>query len=151
MPKWCFKCRGLVDAVDGACATCGARIADAVDGAGLTKPKPLPGAGALGFVSESKLVQFLSKQYGVPEINLAEWEISSDVLALVPKDLARRLCLIPVTRGAGSSISIAMADPSDTAAINEIRERTGLEVHVSVASDKSIAHAINTRYDQDGR
>lgn len=146
MPKWCFKCRGIVDTRDGACSVCGSPIADAVHGAGHNLAKPAPGVGPPGFVSASRLVQYLSQQYGVPEINLDEFNIADDVLALVPKEIALRLSLIPVNLGPGRSLVVAMADPSNIEAISEIAELSGLQIQVTVAAKSAIVSAVATRY-----
>ncbi len=146
MPKWCFKCRGIVDTRESRCSVCGSPIADVVHDAGLNRPRPTPAAGTPGFVPGSKLVQFLSQQYGVAEINLEEVDSSDDALALVPEEIALRLCLIPVHLGAGGSLTIAMADPSNIEALSEIRKLTGHEIHVTVAASRAITSAIASRY-----
>src|SRR5687767_14124531 len=66
----------------------------------------------VGAIQEEDLTQFLSKQYGVPAINLQEFEIEEDVLQLVPKDVAQKHRIIPVNR-AGASLIVAMSDPSN--------------------------------------
>ena len=87
----------------------------------------------LGIIDEEELTTFLSKQYGVPSINLAEFEISPDVLQLVPPELAKRHQLIPVNR-AGATLIVAMSDPSNIYAIDDLKFRTGLNIEVVVAS-----------------
>src|SRR5579863_9272272 len=66
----------------------------------------------LGFVQENDLIGFLSKQYRVPSINLNDFEIDADVAKLVPREVCEKHMLVPVNR-AGSSLIIAMADPSN--------------------------------------
>src|SRR5258706_13108496 len=67
---------------------------------------------ALGFIQEGDLISFLSRQYGVPSIQLGDFEIEPDVLKLVPQDAAEKHVFIPVA-GSGAHLIIAMADPSN--------------------------------------
>lgn len=103
----------------------------------------------LGFIEETELTQFLSKQYGVPAINLSEFEIEQDVIALVPRELADKHQLIPVNR-AGASLIVAMSDPSNIFAIDDIKFRTSYNIEVVVASEASIQEAITKYYDNGG-
>ncbi|MCP4503298.1 MAG: type IV-A pilus assembly ATPase PilB [Deltaproteobacteria bacterium] len=99
----------------------------------------------LGFIEESELTQFLSKQYGVPAINLADFEIESDVIALIPKDVAQKHQIIPVNR-AGASLIVAMSDPSNIFAIDDIKFLTGYNIEVVVASEAAIAESWEKYY-----
>lgn len=101
----------------------------------------------LGFIEESELTQFLSKQYGVPAINLSEFDIEADVIALIPKDVAGKHMLIPVNR-AGASLIVAMSDPSNIFAIDDIKFLTGYNIEVVVASEAAITDAIDRYYNQ---
>ena len=107
-------------------------------GASLTK---------LGFLKEEDLAAFLSRQYGVPSINLNEFEIDESVIKLVPADVVQKYQLIPVNR-AGSTLIVAMADPSNIFAIDDIKFMTGYNVEVVVTSEASIKTAIDKYYDQ---
>jgi type IV pilus assembly protein PilB len=99
----------------------------------------------LGFIGEEELTQFLSKQYGVPAINLAEFEIDPEVIKLIPKDVADKHQVIPINR-AGATLIVAMADPSNIFAIDDIKFLTGYNVEAVVASEDSIKKAIEQRY-----
>ena len=99
----------------------------------------------VGAIQEDDLTQFLSKQYGVPAINLSEFDIDRDVIALVPKEVAERHRVVPVNR-AGSSLIIAIADPSNILAIDDLKFVTGYNIEVVVASDVSISEAIEKYY-----
>jgi type IV pilus assembly protein PilB len=101
----------------------------------------------LGIIEEQQLTTFLSKQYAVPSINLTEWEIGSDIIALVPAELAKRHQLIPVNR-AGATLIVAMADPSNIYAIDDLKFRTGLNIDVAVASEGAIEEAIVRYYEK---
>lgn len=99
----------------------------------------------LGFITEDKLVAFLSKQYGVPAINLAEYKIDSAVIKLVPADMAKKYLIMPVAR-VGATITIAMADPSNVFAIDDVKFMTGYNVEVVVSSETAIIGGITTHY-----
>ncbi len=101
----------------------------------------------LGFLEETELSDFVAKQYGVPSIDLDEFEIDDAVVALVPEEVALKHTVIPVNR-AGSTLVIASADPSNILAIDDIKFLTGYDVEVVVASDESIKRAIDKCYDQ---
>jgi type IV pilus assembly protein PilB len=99
----------------------------------------------LGYIEENELTQFLSKQYGVPAINLSEFEIDAEVIRLVPEDVAEKHQVIPVNR-AGASLIVAMADPSNIFAIDDLKFLTGYNIEVVVASDGAIKDAIEKYY-----
>jgi len=101
----------------------------------------------LGFLNEDELATFLSRQYGVPSINLAEFEIDSSVIRLVPPEVAQKYQIVPVNR-AGSTLIVAMSDPSNIFAIDDIKFMTGYNVEVVVAPETSIKNAIDSYYDQ---
>jgi type IV pilus assembly protein PilB len=101
----------------------------------------------LGIINEEDLTTFLSKQYGVPSINLGEFEISAEVIQLVPPELAKRHQLIPVNR-AGATLIVAMSDPSNIYAIDDLKFRTGLNIEVVVASEVAIDEAITRYYEK---
>src|SRR5882762_3301729 len=91
----------------------------------------------LGVVKEDDLTQFLAKQYGVPAINLAEFDIEAEVIALIPKDVARKHRVIPVNR-AEKTLIVAMSDPSNILAIDDLKFLTGYNIEVVVASELSV-------------
>jgi type IV pilus assembly protein PilB len=101
----------------------------------------------LGVIQEEDLTQFLSRQYGVPAINLAEFDIEPEIIALVPKDVAQRHRTIPVNR-AGSSLIVAMADPSNITAIDDLKFVTGYNIEVVVASEVAITTALQKYFEQ---
>jgi type IV pilus assembly protein PilB len=101
----------------------------------------------LGMIEESELTSFLSKQYGVPAINLSEFEIDQEVINLVPREVAEKHSLVPFNRS-GSTISVAMSDPSNIFAIDDVKFITGYNVEVMVASEQSIKSSIERYYAQ---
>lgn len=101
----------------------------------------------LGFVEEEELADFLSKQYGVPSINLAEFEVDLEVIKLVPEEQAKKHLLIPINR-AGSTLVVAMSDPSNMFAVSDIEFLTGYKVEVVVAPEASIKEAVDRYYQE---
>jgi type IV pilus assembly protein PilB len=102
---------------------------------------------ALGFLEENELTDFVAKQYGVPSINLDEFEIESAVIALIPEEVAAKHVVIPVNR-AGSTLILATSDPSNIFALDDIKFLTGYNIQPVVASEDSIKRAIDRYYDQ---
>src|SRR2546425_821870 len=99
----------------------------------------------LGFINEEQLIGFLSRQYGVPSITLAQLEIDPTVLRLVPAPTARKYEVIPV-RKMGNSLAVAMADPTNVFALDDIAFMTNLQVLPLVASQTAIRKAIDRNY-----
>src|SRR5258707_6453091 len=99
----------------------------------------------LGYISDGEITNFLSAQYRVPAINLDEYEIDPDVLKLVSKDVCDKHKIIPVSR-AGASLIMAMADPTNLHAIDDIKFLTGFNVEPVVASETAIAAAVERFY-----
>src|SRR5262245_7772195 len=95
----------------------------------------------MGIISDREITDFLSQQYRVETINLDEFEIDEDVVKLIPKDVCQRHGLIPVSR-AGSSLIVAMSDPSNLHAVDDIKFLTGYNVEPVVASESAIQNAI---------
>ena len=100
----------------------------------------------LGFVDEKELTEFLSRQYGIPSIDLSSTEIDPEIIKLIPEDVARKYQIIPVSR-AGSTLTIAMADPSNIFAIDDVKFLTGYSVETVVASEAAMKGAIEQYYD----
>jgi len=99
----------------------------------------------LGIIDENELTSFLSKQYGVPSINLAEFDIDPEVISLIPQEVADKHQVIPVNR-AGSTLILAMSDPSNIFAIDDIKFLTSYNIEVVVASENQISEAIDKYY-----
>lgn len=99
----------------------------------------------MGFISDQEITQFLSQQYRVQAIDLSEYEIDPDVLKLITQEVCGRHKIIPVSR-AGASLIVAMADPSNLHAIDDIKFLTGYNVEPVVASESAIQTAIERYY-----
>jgi type IV pilus assembly protein PilB len=100
---------------------------------------------ALGFMDENELTEFVAKQYGVPSINLSDFEIEPEVVALIPEEVATKHNVVPVNR-AGSTLILATADPSNIFALDDIKFLTGYNIQPVVASEEAIRSAIETYY-----
>ncbi len=99
----------------------------------------------LGYIEENELTAFLSKQYGVPSINLADFEIDPEVLKVLPKEVVSRHQVVPINK-TGNTLIIAMADPSNIFAIDDVKFVSKLNVEVVVASEQAIGEAIEKYY-----
>ncbi|MCL2724619.1 MAG: type IV-A pilus assembly ATPase PilB [Polyangiaceae bacterium] len=99
----------------------------------------------LGFVSDQEITNFLSQQYRVPTINLDEYEVDTEILKLVSKDQCERHRTLPVSR-AGSSLIVAMADPTNLHAIDDLKFLTGYNIEPVIASESAIVSAIERYY-----
>ena len=103
----------------------------------------------LGYLEESELADILSRQYGVPSINLSEFEIDPEVIKLIPREVVEKYKIIPISR-ADSSLIIAMVDPSNILAIDDIKFLTGYNIEAVVATEDSILNAIEKYYETGG-
>ncbi|MBZ5640769.1 MAG: type IV-A pilus assembly ATPase PilB [Acidobacteriia bacterium] len=99
----------------------------------------------LGYVKEDEITQLLSEQYGVPSINLRHFEIDESVINLIPSEVAQKYLVLPVNR-TGATLTIAMADPTNVFAMDDIRFMTGYTVEPVVASEIAIREAIEKYY-----
>ncbi|MEM6454673.1 MAG: type IV-A pilus assembly ATPase PilB [Acidobacteriota bacterium] len=99
----------------------------------------------LRFMEEEELVTFLSKHFGVSAINLAAVEIDDSVAKIIPADIARKYTIMPVSK-TGAKVTIAMLDPTNVFAMDDIKFMTGYNVEPVVASETSIRAAIDRYY-----
>ena len=103
----------------------------------------------LGFISDDEITGVLSRQYGVPSINLKYYEVDASVIKLIPQDTAVRYQIVPLSR-VGSTLTIAMTDPTNVFAMDDIKFMTGFNVEPVVASETAISEAITKFYGQAG-
>src|SRR5438876_634897 len=99
----------------------------------------------MGFVKDEEITALLSKQYGVPSINLTQFEIDPAVIKLIPADTAQKYQIIPLSR-AGATLTIAMTDPTNVFAMDDIKFMTGYNVEPVVASETAVIEAIQRYY-----
>src|SRR5215218_2819477 len=98
----------------------------------------------MGFVKDEEITALLSKQYGVPSINLTQFDIDPGVIKLIPAETAQKYQIVPLSR-AGATLTIAMTDPTNVFAMDDTKFMTGYNVEPVVASEIAVAEAI-TRY-----
>jgi type IV pilus assembly protein PilB len=101
----------------------------------------------LGYVKDQELTQFVAKQYSLPSINLSEIEIEPGVLRLVPREICEKHQVIPVRRN-GPTLIVAMADPANIYAIDELKFLTQYNIEPVVASEQALEAAISRYYDK---
>lgn len=100
----------------------------------------------LGFISESDLLQTISEQYGVPIIELNSLDLDPSVLQMVPQNLAVKHTLVPVLQK-DRSLTVAMADPTNIVALNDIKFITGLDIQVAIAPEREVKAAQDRAYE----
>lgn len=101
----------------------------------------------LNYISEDALVEFLSKQYGVPSVNLADNNVDPSLVKFIPHDVAQKYQIFPISKN-GATLTIAMIDPSNVFAIDDVKFMTGYNVKPVVASESAIQQSIAEHYGQ---
>src|SRR6187397_1810925 len=99
----------------------------------------------MGFVKDEEITALLSRQYRVPSIALGEFEIDPAVIKLVPAETAQKYQIVPLSR-AGATLTIAMTDPTNVFAMDDIKFMTGYNVEPVVASETAVLEAILKYY-----
>jgi type IV pilus assembly protein PilB len=99
----------------------------------------------LGFVKDDEITALLSKQYGVPSIALGAFDIDPAIVKLLPAETAQKYQVVPLSR-AGATLTIAMTDPTNVFAMDDIRFMTGYNVEPVVASEIAVTEAITKYY-----
>ncbi len=104
----------------------------------------------LGFVRDEEITALLSRQYGVPAIDLGKFEIEPTVIKLIPAETAQKYQVVPLSR-AGAALTLAMTDPTNVFAMDDIKFMTGYNVEPVVASEQAVAEAIQKYYSNGGK
>src|SRR6266511_6349102 len=99
----------------------------------------------LGFTSEEILTEFLAKQFGIETVELVSGDIEDSIFSLVPPQIVQKHQLVPV-KLLGSTLTVAMADPTDLVAINEVKFITGYGVRVTLAPPSAIKKTLEHRF-----
>jgi type IV pilus assembly protein PilB len=99
----------------------------------------------LGYVSDDVVTAVLSRQYGVPSINLDLFQIDKSVIKLISEDVALKYTVLPISKS-GAKLTLAMADPTNVFAMDDIKFMTGLNVEPVIASESSIQNAVGKYY-----
>jgi type IV pilus assembly protein PilB len=99
----------------------------------------------MGFLSEEIITAVLSRQYGVPSVNLEMFRIDADVINLIPQETAQKYAVLPISK-VGATLTLAMADPTNVFAMDDIKFMTGLNVEPVVVSEASVMQSIAKYY-----
>ena len=99
----------------------------------------------LGLVSDDMITAVLSRQYGIPSVNLDLFQIDAQVLHLIPQEVAQKYSVLPLSR-VGASLTLAMVDPTNVFAMDDVKFMTGLNVEPVVVAEASIQQAISKYY-----
>jgi len=99
----------------------------------------------LGHLGEGELMELLSKHFGVPSVDLGQMEIDPTVLKIIPADIARKYTILPVSK-AGATVTLAMIDPTNVFAMDDVKFMTGYRVEPVIASETALRMAIEAHY-----
>ncbi len=102
-----------------------------------------------GLISEEDLAAFLSQQFNLPFIDLANYLIDPEIIDLIPEALARKHLLVPILK-IGDSLTVAMVEPSDVFALDEVRMKTGLGIEPALATETEVKKALDQHYSAKG-
>ena len=96
----------------------------------------------MGLVSDDMITAVLSRQYGVPSVNLELFDIDESVIRLIPREVADKYSVLPLSR-VGATLTLAMVDPTNVFAMDDIKFMTGLNIEPVVVSEASVQEAIS--------
>src|SRR5215471_7050482 len=99
----------------------------------------------LGIIEDSEIARHLSRQYGVPSVNLLFFEVDRLSVKLVPQDVAAKYMVLPLSR-VGATLTLAMVDPTNVFAIDDIKFMTGLSVEPVIVSETTLASSLKKYY-----
>jgi len=114
----------------------------------IQKQKGIPLRSVLveqGFISEEELLFLLSSQLYIPILHLTKYKFNPEITKLIPEHIARQYCLIPLSR-MGNSLTVAMADPLNIFALDDLRTLTGCNIDIVLSSQDEIFKTIDTQY-----
>jgi type IV pilus assembly protein PilB len=101
---------------------------------------------SLGFATEEAIAQCLAHQYGFAYLPLENYEISKEITALIPKNVASHYCLIPLDK-IGNTLTVVMANPLNMHAIEDIEDITSLDIQIFISTPTDIRAAIKRYYE----
>ncbi len=99
----------------------------------------------LGYITDLEVTEFIANQYNVPSVDLDEYEVEPEIIELIQRDVAERHKIVPISR-AGNSLVVAMVDPTNLNAIDDVKFLTGYNVEPVVASESSIERVLERHY-----
>jgi type IV pilus assembly protein PilB len=98
-----------------------------------------------GVISETELLEYLSQHFGVPSVELSSITVDDAVIKIVPADIARKYTILPISK-AGATVTLAMIDPTNVFAMDDVKFMTGYRVEPVVASEAALRSAIDHYY-----
>jgi len=104
----------------------------------------------LGLVSDDMITAVLARQYGIPSVNLDLFHIDQSVLRLIPQEVAQKYSVLPLSR-VGATLTLAMVDPTNVFAMDDVKFMTGLNVEPVVVAEASVQQAIAKYYGSPGQ
>src|SRR5262245_766813 len=99
----------------------------------------------MGFIKDEEITALLSKQYGVPSINLPQFDLDPAIIKLIRADTSQKYQVVPLSRS-GATLTIAMTDPTNVFAMDDIKFMTGYNVEPVVASEIAVSEALERYY-----
>jgi type IV pilus assembly protein PilB len=99
----------------------------------------------LGVISDDVITAVLSRQYGVPSINLELFQIEDETIKLISHEVALKYSVLPISK-VGATLTLAMADPTNVFAMDDIKFMTGLNIEPVIASEASLQNSIGKYY-----
>jgi type IV pilus assembly protein PilB len=101
----------------------------------------------LGFIEETEVTKMLARQYRMPAVDLSRFEVDPKILKLIPPDIATKHVVLPLKRE-GRTLTVAIADPNNVAAIEDIKFITRCDVFPVIAGEYTLRNAIDRYYQQ---
>ena len=101
----------------------------------------------LGYISKNDLMLVLSDELGIPPINLSRYKIDPSVIKLIPKKMAKMYKILPISK-MGNTLMVALADPLNIFAVDDIKALTGFKINLIITTEKDIVDAIGQYYDE---
>ena len=101
----------------------------------------------LNLISRNDLMIVLSEGLGIPPINLSRYKIDPNVIKLIPKKIARNYRILPISQ-MGNTLIVAMVDPLNILAIDDIKALTGFKINLVITTEKDISEALSQYYDE---
>ncbi|MBI3990842.1 MAG: Flp pilus assembly complex ATPase component TadA, partial [Candidatus Omnitrophica bacterium] len=98
-----------------------------------------------GFISEEELLSLLSGQLYIPILHLTKFKLDPQIIKLIPEHIARQYCLVPLSR-MGNNLTVAMADPLNIFALDDLRTLTGCNIDIVLSPQEEIINALNTQF-----
>lgn len=105
---------------------------------------------SLGYATEEQITQAITIQYGFPYLPLSSYEIDQNLIDIIPENVARQYCLVSIDK-IGDTLTIAMANPLNLQAVEDIELMTGCKVQSFVSTMTDINNAINRYYKKKGK